>query len=139
MIDANETSAQVPNAVHVIVPNLGHVVTASDEIGCTLGIVHRFVRELGPGNTDCVNKVRPVRTVPLFARTASELEPLQPLKGDKTSDAQRQIAAAALEAVGDAIARWYVTYNSSDTGLRGGKFTYRLSGATYIYKLTAYQ
>jgi pimeloyl-ACP methyl ester carboxylesterase len=139
VIDANETAAQFPNAVHVIVPNLGHVVTDSDEIGCTLGIVHRFVRELDPGNTNCVNRVRPVRTVPLFALQASELEPLQELRGDKTSDAQRRIAAAGLEAVGDAIARWYVTYNSVDTGLRGGKFTYRLSGNTYIYKLTDYK
>ena len=139
VIDANETTAQFPNAVHVIVPNLGHVVTAGDVIGCTLGIVHHFVRELAPGNTNCVDKVRPVRTVPLFARKASELEPLHQLKGDKASDAQRQIAAAGLEAVGDAIARWYVTYNAVDTGLRGGKFAYRLSGTTYIYKLTDYK
>ena len=139
VIDANEAAAQFPNAVHVVVPNLGHVVTDSDEIGCSLGIVHRFVRDLDPGNINCVNRVRPVRTVPLFARNASELEPLLELKGDKTSDAQRRIAAAGLEAVGDAIARWYVTYNSVDTGLRGGKFTYRLSGSTYIFKLTDFK
>jgi pimeloyl-ACP methyl ester carboxylesterase len=46
VIDANETAQQFPNAVHVVVPNLGHVVTDSDEIGCTLGIVHRFVKNL---------------------------------------------------------------------------------------------
>jgi len=90
----NEAAAQLPAAIHVVVPNLGHVVTDSDEIGCTLGIVHRFVKNLDPGDTNCVLKVRPVRTVPLFAITASELAPLVTVKGDKTTDAQRRIAAA---------------------------------------------
>jgi pimeloyl-ACP methyl ester carboxylesterase len=47
VIDANETTDQFPNAVHVVVPNLGHVVADSDEIGCTLGIVHRFGENVG--------------------------------------------------------------------------------------------
>ena len=138
VIDANETTAHFQDAIHIVVPNLGHVVTDSDEIGCTLGIVHRFVRNLDPGNTNCVSKVRPVRTVPLFARTASELAPLQQLKGDKTSDAQRRIAASGLEAVGDVIARWYVNYSSVDIGLRGGKFTYKTSSTGYAFKLTEF-
>ena len=119
----------------MVVPNLGHVVTDSDEIDCTLNIVHRFVKNLDPGNTNCVQKVRPVRTVPLFAVTASELAPLNALKGDKTSDAQRRIAAAGLETVGDVIARYYVTYNYVDTGLRGGKFTYAASDTGYEFTL----
>jgi pimeloyl-ACP methyl ester carboxylesterase len=135
VIDANETAEQFPDAVHIVVPNLGHVVTGSDEVGCTLGMVQRFTRNLVPGNTNCVNKVRPVRTVPLFARRAAELAPLQQFAGDKTSEVQRRIAAAGLEAVGDAIARWYVTYNSVDTGLRGGKFTYRTSDTGYVFNL----
>jgi pimeloyl-ACP methyl ester carboxylesterase len=135
IIDANETAAQFPDAVHVIVPNLGHVVTESDEIGCTLGIVHRFVKNLDPGNTNCVQKVRPVRTVPLFAVTAGELAPLNALNGDKTTDAQRRIAAAGLETVGDVIARYYVTFNYADTGLRGGKFTYAATDSGYDFTL----
>ncbi len=135
VIDANEAAAQFPDAVHVVVPNLGHVVSDSDEIGCTLGILHRFIKNLDPGDTNCVLKVRPVRTVPLFAVAASELAPLQSLKGDKTTDAQRRIAAAGLETVGDAIARWYVTYNSEDTGLRGGSFTYTSTDTGYEFKL----
>ncbi len=135
VIDANEAAAQFPDAVHVVVPNLGHVVTDSDEIGCTLGIVRRFVKILDPGNTSCVQKVRPVRTVPLFAVTAGELAPLNALKGDKTTDAQRRIAAAGLETVGDVIARYYVTFNFVDTGLRGGKFTYAASDTGYDFTL----
>src|ERR1700733_4672016 len=135
VIDASNTAEQFPDAVHVVVPNLGHVVTDSDEIGCTLGIVHRFVKNLDPGDTNCVLKVRPVRTVPLFTETAGELAPLQSLKGDKTTDAQRRIAAAGLETVGDVIARYYVTYNFVDTGLRGGSFTYAATDTGYKFKL----
>jgi hypothetical protein len=135
VIDANEAAAQFPDAVHVVVPNLGHVVTDSDEIGCTLGIVHRFVKNLSPGDTNCALKVRPVRTVPLFAVSASELAPLEALKGDKTTDGQRRIAAAGLETVGDVIARYYVTFNYVDTGLRGGKFTYAATDTGYEFKL----
>ena len=135
VIDANETAAQFPHAVHVVVPNLGHVVTDSDEINCTLDIVHRFVKNLDPGDTNCVEKVRPVRTVPMFAVTASELAPLNALNGDKTSDVQRRIAAAGLETVGDVIARYYVTFNYVDTGLRGGRFTYAASKTGYDFTL----
>jgi pimeloyl-ACP methyl ester carboxylesterase len=135
VIDANEAAAQFPDAVHVVVPNLGHVVTDGDDIGCTLGIVHRFVKNLDPGDTNCVQKVRPVRTVPLFAVTSNELAPLDALKGDKTTDAQRRIAAAGLETVGDVIARYYVTFNFVDTGLRGGKFTYASTDTGYEFTL----
>jgi pimeloyl-ACP methyl ester carboxylesterase len=136
VIDANNTAEQFPDAVHVVVPNLGHVVTDSDEIGCTLGIAQRFVRNLSPGNTSCVNKVRPVRTVPLFARSSTELAPLEALKDNQASEAQLRIATAGLEAVGDVIARWYVTYNNFDRGLRGGKFTYTTSDTGYVFTLT---
>jgi hypothetical protein len=139
VIDANETTEQFPNAVHVVVPNLGHVVADSDEIGCTLGIVNRFVKNLVPGNTNCVQKVRPVRTVPRFARTAGELAPLKALKGDKTTDAQRRIAAAGLETVGDIVARYYVTFNYVDSGLRGGKMTYDATDTGYDFKLKGYK
>jgi pimeloyl-ACP methyl ester carboxylesterase len=136
VIDANNTAEQFPDAVHVVVPNLGHVVTDGDEIGCTLDIVHRFVNNLSPGDTSCVNKVRPVRTVPLFARLASELAPLEALKGNQANSAQLRIATSGLEAVGDVIARWYATYSNFDLGLRGGKFTYTTSGTGYVFTLT---
>jgi len=133
--DAAETAAQFPNASHVVVPNLGHVVADGDQIGCTLAILQRFVRTLSPGNTACVQQVRPVRTVPKFARTAAELTPLTPLPGDRTSDAQRRLAAAALEAVGDVIARYYVSFNYFDGGLRGGSFSYLPSTVGYDFDL----
>lgn len=133
--DADETTAQFPNAQHVIVPNLGHVVAESDEIDCTLGIIQQFVLNLSPGDTNCVYKVRPVRTVPKFARLYSELAPMTSLPGDDTTDDQRRIAAAGLETVGDAIARWYVTYHNTDSGLRGGRYTYASTDVGYDWTL----
>jgi hypothetical protein len=73
--------------------------------------------------------------VPRFARTAAELSPLTPLAGDKTTAAQRRIAAAALEAVGDTVARYFVNYSYVDSGLRGGRFRYWPSGAGYHFQL----
>jgi len=133
--DAADTAAQFPNASHVVVPNLGHVVAAGDQIGCTLALVHGFVRTLSTGDTSCVRRVRPVRTVPRFARTAAELSPLTPLPGDRTTAAQRRIAAAALEAVGDTVARYYVNYSYVDSGLRGGSFSYWPDNAGYNFEL----
>jgi pimeloyl-ACP methyl ester carboxylesterase len=139
VIDANETTEQFPNAVHVVVPNLGHVVTESDEIGCPLGIVERFVRNLAPGDTSCVYNVRPVRTVPQFAKRATELTPLTAKRGDKTTDAQRRIAAAGLEAIGDVIARYYVTFNYVDSGLRGGRLSYFATDTGYDFTLQKFR
>ncbi len=135
VIDANETTEQFPNAVHVVVPNLGHVVADGDSIGCTLGIVQRFVKNLAPGNTNCVHKVRPVRTVPKFATNAAGLSPLTARVGNKASDAQRRVAAAGLEAVGDIIARYYVSNNNVGSGLRGGAFTYAATNFGYDFTL----
>ncbi|MEP6884487.1 MAG: alpha/beta hydrolase [Gammaproteobacteria bacterium] len=135
VIDANETTAQFPNAVHVVVPNLGHVVADGDFIGCTLGIVQRFVKSLSPGNTNCVQKVRPIRTVPKFAARAADLSPLTARSGNQATETQRRIAAAGLEAVGDIIARYYVTYNYVGSGLRGGSFTYAATDVGYDFDL----
>jgi len=41
-----------------------------------------------------------------------------------------------LETVGDVIARYYVTFNYVDTGLRGGMFTYVSSDTGYDFTLT---
>lgn len=135
VIDANETTQQFPNAIHVVVPNLGHVVAESDWIGCTVGIIGRFVNNLAPGNTNCVRKVRPVRTVPKFAVNACDLAPLTARAGNKASAPQRRIAAAGLEAVGDIIARYYVSYNYVGSGLRGGQFTYNATDVGYAFHL----
>ena len=133
--DAAEAAAQFPNATHVVVPNLFHVVADADYIGCTLSIVERFVKNLTAGDTSCTAGVRPVRTVPLFARNSSDLAPLTALTGNKASAAQRRIAASALEAVGDVLARYWASFGTTGSGLRGGAFTYDSSATGYVFTL----
>ena len=135
--DANETAAQFPNATHVVVPNLGHVVSGSDYIGCTSSIVERFVKTLSPGDTSCTAGVRPIRTVPLFARSASDLAPVTALAGNAATAAQRRIAASALEAVGDVLARYWASLGTSGSGLRGGQFTYSGTATGYVFDLNS--
>ncbi len=131
--DAAQVAAQFPNVVHLIVPNLTHVVADGDAFGCTGGIVRHFVDTLSTGDTSCVSKVRAVRTVPRFARTYKDLAPLTSNTGDKTSSDQRRIAAAGLEAVGDALARYQPSLDNTGVGLRGGttKYVYTTTGLTF--------
>ena len=84
-----------PNAVHVVVPNLGHVVTDSDEIGCTLDIVHRFVKSLDPGRHQLRTASAPrAHGAAVRAIRRANSHPCRRSKGDKIEDAQRRIAAA---------------------------------------------
>ena len=133
--DAQEVTDQFPNAVHVIIPNLPHVVAGGDLIGCTSSIALRFVQQLVPGDTSCTRRVRAARTVPKFARLASELEPLEPLAGDRSTPAQRRVAAAALASAGDVVAQWYATVGSYLRGLRGGRFDYVETANGYRFSL----
>ena len=137
--DAAQVTAQFPDAVHLVVPNLTHVVADADEIGCTLDIVHRFVTTLSPGDTSCTFKVRAVRTVPRFARGYQELAPLIAETGDATSADQRRMAAAGLEAVGDALARYWPSLDSGGTGLRGGRYAYSYTDTGLDFTLTNYR
>jgi len=135
--DAQQVSAQFPNAVHVVIPNLPHVVAGGDLVGCASSIVLRFVQELAPGDTSCTQHVRAARTVPRFARRASQLAPLQPLAGDHSSAAQRRLAAAALATAGDVVAQWYATVGAYLRGLRGGTFSYVETADGYRFRLRA--
>jgi len=138
-VDAAETAAQFPDAVHIVLPNLTHVVADTDEIGCAAGIVVNFVANLNPGDTSCGALIRPIRTVPSFVRKANALAPLTSASGNQASAAELRIGAAALETVGDAVARWYVNYSGTDSGLRGGSFSYVGTSNGYQFTLVADQ
>ena len=132
--DAQQVTDQFPNATHVIVPNLTHVAAGGDLVGCASSIVLQFVQNLSVGSTSCTAKVRPLRTLPRFARYAKNLAPIAALAGNKASDTQRRIAAAALETAGDVVAQWYATSGTKLRGLRNGTFSY--AGTATGYKFT---
>ncbi len=95
--DAAQVTRQFPDAVHIVVPNLTHVVADADEIGCTLGLVQHFIDKLTPGDTGCIQRVRAVRTVPRFARSYREL--------------------ASLDSAGTGLRGGQFQYSSTNTGL----------------------
>ncbi len=134
--DAAEVATQLPNAVHVVVPNLPHVVAGGDQIGCTAGIALNFLTTLAVGDTSCTAGIRPIRTVPRFARRAAQLAPLTATSGNQASAAELRTAAAALEAVGDVVARWWVNYTGTGSGLRGGQFSYVDTNNGHDFALT---
>ena len=125
-----------PDVEHLVVPNLTHVVAytysdvaylpdGGDLTHCVQKVIRRFVAQLSLGDATCIPKVRPIRTVPQFARTADDLAPVEARAGNTASPRELRLAAAALETVGDVLARFYVTFGIG-SGLRGGEFTYTL-------------
>jgi pimeloyl-ACP methyl ester carboxylesterase len=147
--DASQAAAQFPNVVHLVVPNLTHVTAyyysdvgylpdGGDTTRCVARIVRRFITQLSTGNTRCIDGVRPLRTVPRFARSVDELEPLEPRRGNQAGPGELRSAAGALETVGDVFARFLITYGIG-SGLRGGEFTYRQKDYGYEFHLKRVQ
>ena len=143
--DADQAAAQFPNVTHLIVPNLTHVTAyeysdtgylpdGGDTTPCVAAIVRRFIRQLSPGDTRCVQGVRPLRTPARFAKTASELTPATALSGNQASRTELKSAAAALETVGDVFARFAITAGTG-SGLRGGGFSYLQQAYGYEFTL----
>ena len=138
-LDASEAAAQFPNAVHIVIPNLTHVVAGSDEIGCASALVLHFIEHREPGASNCRFRVRPVRTVARFAASSSALAPLVAQPANRGDRHALQVAAAALEGVGDSLARYGLSLSGSGRGLRGGTFTSTSDAGGYELQLSSYR
>ena len=143
--DADQVTELFPNAVHLVVPNKVHVTAwfyidggilpdGGDTTHCVQAIMRRFVQQLSTGDTSCIPGVRPIRTVPRFARFTSELQPVDALTGNHANNAKLRVAAGALETVGDVFSRFLITYGIG-SGLRGGDFTYTKNNTGYSFNL----
>src|SRR5215470_17246616 len=126
---------QFPNARHVIVENSTHVIALGDEDNCGSVLVRRFIESLDAGDTSCATKVAEVHLVPKFVKTAEELTPATAAAGNQASESDLRIVAAAVQTVGDALARWWVNDTGKGIGLRGGHFRYKTEGSHEIFKL----
>ncbi len=113
-----------PNGRQVLIANSFHVTAVDDEGNCASVIARNFFVNLSPGDTSCASQIAEVRTVPNFATVVSAVQPAQPSAGNQGTVADLRVAADATLAAGDAVARWFVNYNGSGVGLRGGTFTY---------------
>jgi hypothetical protein len=143
--DATQAASQFPNVVHLFVPNLTHVTAwtfsdvallpaGGDLTHCVQRIVRRFVAQLSPGDTSCIPRVRPIRTVPGFAEHFDELAPAEGLAGNQATPRQLRMVSAAVETVGDVFARFLITFGIGG-GLRGGEFTYEITPNGYDFVL----
>jgi pimeloyl-ACP methyl ester carboxylesterase len=145
--DATQAASQFPDVVHLFIPNLTHITAFSNEGGnvstagvdytlCVSKVVLNFIQNLVPGDTSCLPKVRPIRTVPKFARTVADVDSAIADTGNAGGTTELRLAAAATETVGDAIARFFINFGGGDAGLRGGSFTYQPTASGQSFTLT---
>ena len=121
---AKHSAELFENGQQIIVPNSFHVTAVGDEDNCASGIAQRFVRDLDPGDTSCTDHIAEVHLVPKFVATVSQVEAAVPSEGNRGTDADLRVAAAAAYTLGDVLARWWVNYTGKGVGLNGGRFTY---------------
>jgi hypothetical protein len=55
---------------------------------------------------------------------AQDVVPADSVHGDASTRVDRQLAAAAAATVADVLSRWWVNYDGTSVGLRGGTWSY---------------
>ena len=121
---AQVVASRFPRSTYVETRNTIHVSALGDRDGCAAPIVRRFIRALSAGDTSCAGRIAEVRTVDRFPRRSAGATPADPRPGDRSSVADRRVAAVAAATVADAIERWRLNYDGSSRGLRGGRWTW---------------
>ncbi len=141
--EARATAALIPGAVDLEIRNGLHETAIADEgqfpspqgedlSGCVGPIVRRFIASGGDtGDTSCVARIRPIRTVPAFARAWAAVDPATATPGDASDRDGLRLAAAAAETVGDALSEFSVSQIGTGAGLRGGTFSIVPTAAGY--------
>jgi len=124
LADATVVARRFPRSTLVDVENAGHVTALLDQNDCAAVIYLHFVSTLGPGDTSCAHRTPEVRVVPAFARSATAVAPARAGRRDGSTLLDRRVAAAAAGTVADALQRWWVNYDGTGVGLRGGRWAY---------------
>jgi pimeloyl-ACP methyl ester carboxylesterase len=123
LADGAAAAAQFPRARRVVIVNGFHVnAEPHSRSACGAQIVRAFIRTLRVADAACAAQVPPVRLVARFARTLAELPPARPLPGNQTAAGGLRAVTAAVETVGDVIARLSANTTGRGVGLRGGSF-----------------
>jgi pimeloyl-ACP methyl ester carboxylesterase len=122
----NSTFIETTNMVHEsAIGDAGYFVppNGQDLSDCIGPIVRNFLQSGGnPGDTGCVASIRPIRTVPLFAKKYADTPPAQNRAGNRTGEAGLVLAAAVAQTIGDTVAEYYSNTSGAGAGLRGGTF-----------------
>ncbi len=107
----------------VVIANSFHVnALPRARSACGAEITRSFLETLAVTDTACAARVPPLRLVPLFARHAAELAPAVARAGNRADEDRLRVASAALQTLGDVLARVPQNSSGSGKGLRGGSF-----------------
>ncbi len=121
---AAEVARRFPESTFVEVLNSFHVTALYDKDACASRIYVRFLLTLDTGDTGCARRIAEPHLVPLFATRLQDVAPADPVQGDDSRRSDRQLAAAAAATVADVLSRWWVNYDGTSVGLRGGTWSY---------------
>jgi len=132
--EGGRAAALFPRATHVIVANTGHVTALEDFGGCASSIVRNFTLSYRI-DAQCAAHVGALHLVPAFSRTLAEVQPAQPLPGNRAPAQELRAAAAAVLAAADVLARSYTFGLTAGSGLRGGSYSATPANATDRVKL----
>lgn len=114
-VEGRTVDSQFPNATWVEITAGLHVTALGDIDDCASTLVRTLVRMGRVGDTSCASTPPPLRRAPPFWPTSAAAT-----SGLDGSDGTRlDVAAAAVATVGDAVARWWQTYEVRGLGLRG--------------------
>jgi pimeloyl-ACP methyl ester carboxylesterase len=104
--------------------NMGHVTALYDADACAAAIVRRFVQSIATGDTSCLGRISEHRLVQRFVERVADAPQAGVASGaDRSTAADRRAAWVAVEALADAVDRWYAIPGFTGSGLYGGKFT----------------
>ncbi len=145
--EGKATASLFPTATYIETTNMVHESAIGDAgyfvppngedlSECIGPIVRNFMLTGGEtGDTGCVPKIRPIRTVPAFARSYATVFPATAKPGNKVGTDGLIMASAVAETVGDVIARYYVNTTGGGSGLRGGTFSFDNTPSGYEFDL----
>lgn len=109
-----------PNAEHVVFANSAHVDALDDPYDCASKIALTFIAVLASGDTSCASTIPPLRLIPQFARSISDVAQATATGGNAAGSAELRAAAAAVFTVADALDRELWLSGPDIAGLRGG-------------------
>jgi TAP-like protein len=125
---ARVVANRFPNSTFVELANSFHVTAIRDHDRCASRLYIRFLRRLDAGNTRCAEEIGDVHLVPRFWRSIRGVRAARPADGDRSKARDRRLATAAATTVADVLARWWVNYDGTSVGLRGGTWSYSGDG-----------
>jgi pimeloyl-ACP methyl ester carboxylesterase len=121
---AREVARRFPTSTFVELRSSFHVTVIGDSDRCASRLYIRFLRRLDAGSTACAKRIGDVHLVRRFWRTIRGVKGARPATGDRSKARDRRLAAAAAATVADVLARWWVNYDGTSVGLRGGTWSY---------------